>query len=225
MKMNRNTFNQQIFDEIPIVGIMRNIAHDDVMRLLPIYIEAGLTTVEITMNSVGATRTIGQVVQEYGNILNIGAGTVCNLHDLELSLAAGAQFIVSPNVDEEVIKTCKSQHVPVFPGAFTPTEIYKAWRLGADMVKVFPAKTLGAGYCRDLQGPMAQIPLMATGGIGLSDIPVYRAVGVQAFGIGSPLFAPNFLAAGDWKGLKSRFEKFVETIKRKPSKHDIHGQI
>lgn len=213
--MNRYTFNQQVFDAVPIVGIMRNIAHEDVMRLLPIYVEAGLTTVEITMNSAGAATTIGQIVQEYRDVLNIGAGTVYDMRELELSLAAGAQFIVSPNVDEKVIKTCKSQQVPVFPGAFTPTEIYRAWRLGADMVKVFPASTLGAAYFKDMQGPMAQIPMMATGGIGLSDIPVYQSAGVRAFGIGSPLFAADLLRAKDWNGLKSHFGKFVEVINRK----------
>lgn len=218
--MNRYTFNQQIFDAVPIVGIMRNITHDDVMRLLPVYVEAGLTTVEITMNSIGAAATIEQVVGEYGDVLNIGAGTVCDMRDLESSLAAGAQFIVSPNVDEEVIKTCKSQHVPVFPGAFTPTEIYRAWQLGADMVKVFPSRTLGAGYFQDLQGPMVQIPMMATGGIGLSDIPVYQSAGIRAFGIGSPLFAADLLNARDWNGLKFHFGKFVETINRK-----VHNKL
>src|SRR5690606_39865724 len=85
--MDKKTFKQEIFEKIPIVGIMRNIAQGDIMSLLPIYAEAKLTTVEITMNSAGATDLIRQAVQDYGGVLNIGAGTVCNMEELELALA------------------------------------------------------------------------------------------------------------------------------------------
>src|SRR5690606_11203858 len=144
-------------------------SYDDVMAILPIYLEAGLSTLEITMNSINATQIIRDSINQYGDKLNIGAGTVCCKEDLDLALAAGAQFIVSHNVDEQVIETCRLSSIPVFAGAFTLTEIYKAWRMGADMVKVFPARALGPQYFKDISAPVGHIPIMATGGVALDD--------------------------------------------------------
>lgn len=206
-------FDKQLFNQVPIVGILRNISYDDVMHILPIYAEAGLTTLEITMNTIDAPKIIKSVVEKYGDILNIGAGTVCCVQDLDVALSAGAQFIVSPNIDSRVIQICFAQGIPVFPGAYTPTEIYKAWSLGATMVKIFPARSLGTDYIKDILSPLSHIGCMATGGIGIQEIPLYKKAGVKAFGIGSPLFPSELIVRKDWAALKNLFRDFVRIIK------------
>lgn len=207
-----NPFNHTSFQVMPITGIIRNHTIEELKAILPIYLEAGLTTLEITMNTPKAAEMIHYAASHYAGRLNIGAGTVCDRAGLTTALEAGASFIVMPIVDEEVITACVNTGVPVFPGAMTPTEIAKAWRLQATMVKVFPAATLGAAYFKDIQAPLNQVKMMATGGIGLENIDEFRKAGVRAFGIGSPLFVKTLIAAQDWKGLHVHFAKFTQKI-------------
>ncbi len=213
IKSDPLTFSGEIFDQMPVVGILRNVAYDDVMEILPVYAEAGLTTIEITMNSPDAVLIIQSAVQQYAHMLNIGAGTVCSISDLENALNAGAQFIVAPNIDKKIIKICKSRHIPIFPGAFTPTEIKKSWDLGAYMVKVFPANALGSGYLKAILAPLGHIKLMATGGIGLHEIQEYFTAGAKGLGIGTPLFPKHYILNRDWQGLKGHLQKFAEEIR------------
>src|SRR6185312_16427567 len=211
-------FSWDLFNQVPIVGIMRNISLQHAESIAPIYYQSGLTTLEVTMNSAGAEEIIAALVSRYGDKLNIGAGTVCTMDELERALNAGARFIVSPIVNEEVISTCVAQNVPVFPGAFTPSEIYKAWGLGATMVKVFPATTLGPGYIREVLGPLSHISLVPTGGINLENFTAYLAAGAKAVGIGSHLFPKSILASEDWDKLREiyalytgQYETYLDT--------------
>lgn len=208
-----NKFSWELFNRMPIIGIMRNIAGEYTDRIAGIYHQSGLTCLEVTMNSVGAEETIASLVNTHGDKLNIGAGTVCTANDLEKALNSGAQFIVTPIVNEDVISICASQKIPVFPGAYTPTEIYKAWSLGATMVKVFPATTLGTGYIREVLGPLNQISLVPTGGINLENFTGYLAAGAKAVGIGSHLFPKNILANEDWDKLREIYALYIDRYK------------
>lgn len=209
----KKTFSFPDFETMPIVGILRNVPHEMVMALLPVYHRAGLTTLEITMNSHAAEEIIRDAVVAYGAELNIGAGTVCSLGDLDRALQAGAQFIVTPVVNEEVIRACVKQGIPVFPGALSPTEIRKAWELGAYMVKVFPASMFGPDYFKSLKAPLGTaVSLLATGGVGVEAIPDYLAAGVQGFGIGGPLFNNPYLKQNDYHNLERHFRKFAKQV-------------
>jgi 2-dehydro-3-deoxyphosphogluconate aldolase/(4S)-4-hydroxy-2-oxoglutarate aldolase len=210
--MNNQDFSWDLFFKVPIIGIIRNLSFDVVEQILPVYISSGLTNVEITMNTPGAEEIIKFASQKYRERLNIGAGTVCNTHDLKLALDAGAQFIVTPILDEEVIKSCLSLHIPVFPGAFTPTEIYQAWKMGATMIKVYPASALGPDYIRDVKAPLNQIKLMPTGGINLENIQAFINAGADGLGIGSQLFDKNLIRNEDWLGLESHFKKHINKL-------------
>ena len=126
--MNK-TFSFDLFDQMPVVGIMRNIPDEYIEDIAGVYCRSGLTNLEITMNSPNAEQNISLLADLYGDKLNIGAGTVCSMTDLEKALNAKAQFIVTPIINEEVIKTCVTEKIPIFPGAYTPSEIYKAWSL------------------------------------------------------------------------------------------------
>jgi len=210
--MTEDAFSWELFRQTPIVGIIRHIGQDDVRQILPIFQEAGLTTVEVTMNTPGAETIIREALTNYSINLNIGAGTVCSEDDLERALAAGAQFIVTPIINEKVIKACVKKGVPIFPGAFTPSEIYKAWDLGASMVKVFPTTALGPAYIRDVKAPLNQIKLLPTGGITLTNMSDFIRAGADGLGIGSQLFDGRLIAGKDWQGLKTHFQAFVNQL-------------
>ena len=212
--MGKNLFSWDRFYQVPIVGIIRGLSLDQVKSILPVYVASGLTTIEITMNTKAADDIIRIARKTYPN-LNVGAGTVCTEKDLKQALDAGAQFIVTPIIDKKVIGSCVKKKTPVFPGAFTPTEIYQAWSLGASMVKVYPAKALGPGYIKDVKAPLDQIKLMPTGGIGLDDIDAYKKAGADGYGIGTPLFVKQLIDEKNWDALKEHFQKFVNKVMSK----------
>lgn len=210
--MNENNFSWELFNKVPIIGIVRNMSMEDFIQIMQLYNEAGLSTIEITMNTPGAEDMIRYGAEHYSSTINIGAGTVCTKKDLKKAIAAGAQFIVTPVTRKKLIKLCNNKKIPIFPGAFTPTEIYKAWRSGASMVKVFPAKTLGPDYIKDVKAPLNKVKLIPTGGIDVDNIESFKKAGADAFGIGSPLFKKSLIRDKDWQGLKDHFKKFVDKV-------------
>jgi len=203
-------FLMEKFEELPIVGIVRNMKADDFERILPLYIQAGFTTIEVTMNTAGAEAMIKKAKNDFGNSIHIGAGTVCTMNDLQKALEVGADFIVTPIVDKNVIEKCVATKIPVFPGAFSPTEIYTAWSLGASMVKVFPISQLGPAYIQSIKAPFPQIKLMPTGGVGLEDIKNYKDAGASAFGIGSPMFPSSLIKTLNEMDIFNYFKSFRE---------------
>jgi len=210
--MSKSTFSWELFQKVPIVGIVRNVSLEDLIQILPIFREAGLTTIEITMNTPGAEEMIAYALEKESEGLNIGAGTVCTKEDLSLALDAGAQFIVTPIINKKVIKSCVKKGIPVFPGAFTPTEIYNAWTLGADMVKIYPATSLGPEYIKDLKAPMNQLKLLPTGGVSLENMSDFIKAGANGLGIGGQLFDKKLIQEKNWEGLKLHFQQFVSKL-------------
>jgi 2-dehydro-3-deoxyphosphogluconate aldolase / (4S)-4-hydroxy-2-oxoglutarate aldolase len=205
-----HSFSWEKFNRMPLTGIVRNIPRLKTEHLAKYYYDAGLTTMEVTMNSAEAAETIARLVTIFGDTLNIGAGTVCSLKDLENALAAGAQFIVTPVINEEVITACVAAKVPIFPGAYTPTEIYRAWSLGAGMVKVFPAGKLGVEYIKEVLAPLDQIRLMPTGGITVDNFTGFLQAGAAGVGLGSSLFPKQLVEDEEWDALKIIFGEFVK---------------
>jgi 2-dehydro-3-deoxyphosphogluconate aldolase/(4S)-4-hydroxy-2-oxoglutarate aldolase len=210
--MSNSKFSWELFKKAPIVGIVRNLSMEEVKEILPLYRTAGLTTIEITMNTPGAAEIIRYARSNEYEGLNIGAGTVCTKGDLEEALEAGAQFIVTPILDKKVIKACVKQKVPVFPGAYTPSEIYKAWSLGADVVKVFPATVLGPEYIKDILGPLDQLKLMPTGGVSLENMNEFLKAGSVGLGIGGQLFDKSLIQEKNWDGLLEHFRRFADKL-------------
>ena len=210
--MSKSKFSWELFTKVPVIGIIRNLSMEDVVEILPLYVDAGLTTIEITMNTRQAEKMIEFASQNFSGVLNVGAGTVCTKSELKKAKQAGAQFIVTPIVLKKIIKRCVKKNIPVFPGAFTPGEINKAWSLGASMVKVFPASTLGADYIKNVKAPFDKVKLLPTGGVDLENIEHFMKAGADAFGIGSPLFNKNMINEKNWSGLKNHFKQFVEKV-------------
>lgn len=209
---NTNSFSWASFYLAPLVGIIRGLNMDSIPHIAKAYLEAELYTLEVTMNTPNAATIISTLRKDFPG-LNIGAGTVCTLVDLQVALNAGSQFIVTPIVNEDVIKTCVAKHIPIFPGAFTPTEIYKAWQMGASAVKVFPATKLGPQYIKDVLAPLNDIKLIPTGGVSKDNITSFFKAGAVGAGLGSSLFDKELVATKDYKGLKNHFVSFKEVIK------------
>jgi len=197
-------FSWKNYKKTPIVGIIRGLEIETIREIAEVYAQAGYFTLEITMNTKGVAKIIAELRSEFVH-LNIGAGTVCNTDDLNKALAAGAQFIVTPIINEEVIKQCVQQNIPIFPGAYTPTEIYKAWSLGASAIKVFPATQLGPQYIKDVLAPLNEIKLLPTGGVTKDNIKSFFEAGVVGAGMGSSLLHKELIANKDFEGLKNHF--------------------
>ncbi|MFT4735191.1 MAG: 2-dehydro-3-deoxyphosphogluconate aldolase/(4S)-4-hydroxy-2-oxoglutarate aldolase [Algoriphagus sp.] len=207
--MINNSFSWELFEKVPIVGILRNIAFEDFKNIFLVCQKAGLTNLEITMNTPRVEEMISYAFENNEGFMNVGAGTVCSESDLERALKAGSQFIVTPIISKVVIEKCVALGIPVFPGAYTPTEIYTAWSLGAKVVKVFPATALGPSFIRDLKGPLDQIKLLPTGGVSLDNIQDFKAAGAAGYGIGSQLFNKKLIVEENWKGLQEHIEQYI----------------
>lgn len=220
MSKGKNQFSEERFRRMPIVGILRGYTPYEVERLIQIYMDCGFTTIEVTMNSDHAGPMIRKLVAEYGERLNVGAGTVRTMEELHQALQAGAQFIVTPIVDPQVISTCVACQIPIFPGAYTPSEVYQAWKLGATAVKIFPAVTGGLTHIKAIRAPLEMIPLVPTGGVGAHNLGDFFDAGVVGVGMGSQLFPGKHVEAGDWESVrtqmmevKSAYDSWSEKIK------------
>jgi len=210
--MHRPIFSWDLFNKMPVVGIIRGLSIDEIDFVLPIYKQAGFTTIEITLNTPEALSVIGSLATQYNGELNVGAGTVCTLDDLAAAVNARANFIVTPIFKAEVVKKCVSMEVPIFPGAFSPTEIYEAWELGASMVKLYPASVVGPAYVSAVLAPLNKVKLMPTGGIHLSNMLAFMKAGATSLGIGSELFDKKIIQKRDSEAMLNHFQLFAQQM-------------
>jgi len=174
----------------------------------------GVEAVEVTFTVPRAHRVLEQVADRLGDRIVLGAGTVLDPETARAAILAGAEFIVGPAINPEVIRLCRRYAKPVVPGALTPTEVLTAWELGADIVKVFPSDFTGPGYLKALSGPLPQVRLMPTGGVTLQTAADFLRAGACALGIGGALVEPKALAARDLGRIESLARQYVEIVKK-----------
>lgn len=196
------------FKQLPIMGILRGGTPDIIEPLVETVVSSGLETMEIAMNTPGASVLIRGMAQAARQRLAVGAGTVLTMEDLQTALDAGAMFIVQPTLVREVVEYCAKNAIPVFPGALTPQEIYNAWCAGATMVKVFPAKFFGPAYFKEIKGPFQDVELLACGGVTADNIRSFFAGGASAVAFGGSLFKKEWLEAREF----SRIGKGIEAL-------------
>ncbi|MBI5204088.1 MAG: bifunctional 4-hydroxy-2-oxoglutarate aldolase/2-dehydro-3-deoxy-phosphogluconate aldolase [Nitrospirae bacterium] len=174
-------------------------------------IEGGVRFVEITFSVPEAEGVIKKLSKD--KRASIGAGTILSIKDAKKALKAGARYIVSPNVDEKVIKFTKKQGAVAIPGACTPTEIYNAHRAGGDIIKLFPFVQIGGlDFLKEIRGPLPFIKYMLAGGLNLDNIPEYLAVRPSCVLVGSSIIKRELVMAEDWTGITAIAKKFVEKI-------------
>lgn len=197
-----------------LVAIIRS--HDsaqlvDVARAL---YDGGISVIEITMSVPHALDVMRQVRLALGDKLLLGAGTVLDPETARAVLLAGAEFIVAPALNLEVIRLCQRYDKLVMPGAFTPTEVLTAWEAGADIVKVFPADCVGPAFFKAVRGPLPQIRLMPTGGVDLTTAAAFLKAGACCLGVGSHLVDPKLIAERNFARIRELAEKYVEIVQR-----------
>ena len=180
-----------------IVAIVRGVHPADVIKIAYALLEGGVNTMEVTLNSSGALSVINELCKEMNNKMLIGAGTVLNAKMANEAIDAGACFIISPIVDEETINATRKRGAMSIPGAYTPTEIYKAFSMGGEIIKVFPASS-NVNYIKEVRAPLPQIPLMPTGGVSLQNIQEFKKAGAVAFGIGGSLVDAKKEVTGEY---------------------------
>lgn len=173
--------------ENKVVAIVRGANPQSLLRIAEALHAGGVRLMEITLNSPGALASIEEISRQMDGRLLVGAGTVLDPETARAALLAGAKYIISPTLNKHTIRMTKRYGAVSIPGAYTATEILQAYEYGGDIIKVFPASAGGAGYFKDIAGPLPFIPLMPTGGVTLDNIRGFAAAGAAAFGLGSAL--------------------------------------
>ena len=211
----REQIIQKVLDK-KIVAIVRGVHGEDCVNLARALCEGGIELLEVTFDqskpeSLNRTSdTIRQLVEQLGDRMIFGAGTVTTLEMLELARNAGAQFVVSPDTNEEVIKATVAAGMVSMPGALTPTEIVTAHRYGADFVKLFPAGTQGTAYFKAVTAPLNHIRLLAVGGVNEKNIADFMAAGAVGAGVGGNLVNKTWIANGEFDKITALAKEFTE---------------
>lgn len=209
--MSRHSDLQRILDS-GLVAIIRAPDGDQLVNVARSLLEGGIGIVEVTFTVPGVLEIIRAVREELGDQILLGAGTVLDTESARAALLAGAEFIVTPTVNRDVIELCHRYDKVVMPGGFTPTEVLAAWEAGADVVKVFPADSVGPAHLKALKGPFPQIRLMPTGGVNLATLGNFVQAGACAVGLGSALVEKKAVAEGDMSRIRNLAEQYVAAM-------------
>jgi 2-dehydro-3-deoxyphosphogluconate aldolase/(4S)-4-hydroxy-2-oxoglutarate aldolase len=211
--MSREATLKRIVDA-GIVAVVRSESSESLVKVVQALADGGVGAAEVTFTVPDAIEVIRQVRREIGDAIVLGAGTVLDTETARAALLAGAEYIVAPTLNLDVIRLCRRYDKAVMPGAFTPTEILTAWEAGADIVKVFPADVGGPAYLKAIRGPLPQIRLMPTGGVDLTTAEGFLKAGACCLGVGSSLVDPKAIAAGDFDRIRSLAEQFSAIVRR-----------
>ena len=204
---------QRVLDS-GLVAILRAPSGELLADVAQALLAGGVEVIEVTFTVPHALRVLEQVADRVGDRILLGAGTVLDSETARAALLAGAQFIVSPNTNLDVIRVCRRYDKLAMPGALTPTEIVTAWEAGADIVKVFPSDFTGPQYLKILRGPLPQIRLMPTGGVTLDTAADFLKAGACALGVGSSLVPQQAVMDGDLARIEGLARQFVEVVQR-----------
>jgi 2-dehydro-3-deoxyphosphogluconate aldolase/(4S)-4-hydroxy-2-oxoglutarate aldolase len=204
----------RVLCDVGIIPVVRAKTSDVLVDVARALLEGGVPVVEVTMTVPGAIDGIRRLAAAWGDRMRIGVGSVTLPEQAEAAIAAGAEFVVSPVTVPEVIEAAHRHDKVAIPGAFTPTEIYRAWQLGADVVKVFPATVGGPGYLKAVRAPMPQLNLMPTGGVDLETAGAFLKAGAVTLGVGTALVDAKAVETGDWARITDLARQFREEVRK-----------
>ena len=207
---------QQVLEQIKSIGIVpvvRTKDKEEARQICEAIIEGGIKCLEITMSTSGATELISELREKFQDSVLIGAGTVLDGETARNCIGAGAKFIVSPCLIPEVIEICSHHEVLICAGALTPTEVFTGWKMGADLIKIFPSSAVGgADYLKSLKAPFPQIEMMPTGSITLETAEDYLKTGACAIGVGSDLADVNAVRKGETEKIKQLARQYLKAV-------------
>lgn len=204
----------RLMEETGVVAVIRTQDGGELVSICEALVAGGVLAVEITMTSPGALEAIYQASKVLGGKAIIGAGSVLDGETARAALLAGADFLVSPVLRQDVITMAKRYGKIVIPGAFSPTEILTAWEAGADVVKVFPATKLGPEFFKDIRGPLPQVKLTPTGGVNLGNLGQFLQAGAVFVGVGSALVNRDIVVRRDWAALSVLAAQYIAAVKQ-----------
>ena len=196
-----------------VVVILRSVPPERVAPVVEALLDGGVTALEVTLNSDDALGQIRMAVEAAKGRALVGAGTVLDDSSAAAAILAGANFLVAPNLNEAVIRTAHRYGRLAIPGAMTPTEIVAAAEAGADIIKVFPAGSLGARYFKEIRGPLREYTFMATGGISAANAAEFLKAGANLLGVGGAVVDTALIAAGRYDEIRSRAAELVAQVK------------
>ena len=213
----REVFNRMMSEGL--VPVIRVSSAQEAIDVADAIKEGGVTLIEITMSVPGAIDVIKELAQKYRDEIIMGAGTILDPETGRAALLAGAQFIVTPTLNLDVIQLAHRYSAVVVPGAMTPTEILTAWNAGADMVKVFPAAQLGGPeYLKAIRGPLPQVLLVPTGGVNLQNAGAFIKAGAAALGVGGELVDKKAVKEKKFHIITENTRAFIKAI------HEARGK-
>ena len=202
-----------------IIAILRGVDQCEALQVADALYAGGIRLLEVTFQQnapetfLATAEAIATVSERYRGRMLVGAGTVISPGQAEQAYDAGAAYIISPNMDPEIIKRTRELNMVSIPGAMTPTEILAANNAGADFVKVFPAAALGAAYIKAVRAPISHVKLMAVGGINSKNAPEFLSAGICGLGVGGNLVDQKSIAAGEFENLKAAAEELVAAVR------------
>ena len=204
-------------EETRLVAIIRGMDPEICVRLAEAYAEGGIRLVEVTFDQAGdpakTVAAIKAIREGFTGRLHVGAGTVLTDAQLEAVIDAGGEFMVTPSVNPKLIAKASAAGLLTMPGAFTPTEIVTAHEAGADVVKVFPVRSLGPQYVKDVLAPLKHISLMAVGGVNPDNAADYLRAGCVGVGASGSLVNKEWIAAGEWSKIAAEAKRFISNLK------------
>ena len=209
---SKQDIQQRIVDS-GVTAVLRGIDEDDVVPVAEAIHDGGVTALEVTADGKRASEKIAAIDRASEDTDAIlGAGTVLDAAAARNVIQAGAEFVLAPNFNTEVIEVCNREGVVVIPGIMTPTEADQAMAAGADMLKLFPASTVGPGHIGAIQGPLGDVPIMPTGGVSTDNVADYFDAGAVAVGAGSALVDYDAIEREDWDAVRESAAAFVEAV-------------
>jgi 2-dehydro-3-deoxyphosphogluconate aldolase/(4S)-4-hydroxy-2-oxoglutarate aldolase len=194
-----------------VIAILRGRRAEHLDRVLDTLVEAGVVSLEVTLNTPGALDCLRRAADRLPDGVRLGAGTVRRVSDVDEVVAAGGTFVVCPHTDPAIAERARQAGVDYLPGAFTATEVLAAWSLGARAVKLFPARLAGPRYLRDLREPLDDVAIVPTGGVSADSVGEWFAAGAAAVGVGGPLVG-DALETGDLRALRERADRLLAAV-------------
>ena len=199
--------------ECGVIPVIRASSHEEALAVIDAIAKGGITVIEVTMTVPNAVDLIEKLATERKDLL-IGAGSVIGPERAHECIAAGARFIVSPVTSYDTILYCNEIEIVVMPGALTPTEILNAWDAGGDIIKVFPADSMGgAKFLRSIKAPLPQIKVVPTGGVSQSTAADFIKAGAEAVGVGSDLVDMKAVREGRLSDITAAAKKYLEIVR------------
>jgi 2-dehydro-3-deoxyphosphogluconate aldolase/(4S)-4-hydroxy-2-oxoglutarate aldolase len=196
-----------------IIAVVRSESSASLVKIVQVLAEGGVSSAEVTFTVPDAVEVIRQVRRDVGDSVILGAGTILDPETARTAILAGAEYIVAPTLNLEVIRLCHRYDKVVIPGAFTPTEVIRAWEAGADVVKIFPADVGGPAYLKALRGPLPQVRVMPTGGVDLTTAESFLRAGACCLGVGSALVEPKAIASGDFARIRELAAAYATVVR------------